>query len=90
MLHVVPTATLQNRLLAEAFRVLRPGGVFVGSDSRPTLPFRLLHLGDAMNVLDPGRFRERLTGVDQRGPPGTAHAVLSLSRQRRARARCHR
>jgi ubiquinone/menaquinone biosynthesis C-methylase UbiE len=33
MLHHVPTAALQDRLLAEARRVLRPGGVFAGFDA---------------------------------------------------------
>src|SRR5271169_2546158 len=33
MLHHVPSLQLQNRLLAEAFRVLRAGGVFAGTDS---------------------------------------------------------
>src|SRR5262249_20128660 len=32
MLHHVPTAALQDQLLAEARRVLRPGGVFAGFD----------------------------------------------------------
>ncbi|WP_458246850.1 class I SAM-dependent methyltransferase [Streptomyces sp. MAI_2237] len=63
MLHHVATSALQDRLFAEAFRVLRPGGVFAGSDSRPTLPFRLLHLGDTMNVLAPGGLGPRLTAA---------------------------
>jgi 16S rRNA A1518/A1519 N6-dimethyltransferase RsmA/KsgA/DIM1 with predicted DNA glycosylase/AP lyase activity len=34
MLHHVPSPALQDRLLAEVCRVLKPGGVFAGSDSR--------------------------------------------------------
>ena len=34
MLHHVPTDRLQDRLFAEAFRVLRPGGVFAGDRGR--------------------------------------------------------
>src|SRR5580693_5020208 len=34
MLHHVPSAALQDRLLAEVARVLRPGGIFAGVDSR--------------------------------------------------------
>src|SRR5437879_3591019 len=34
MLHHVPSVELQDRLLGEVHRVLRPGGLFVGSDSR--------------------------------------------------------
>ena len=33
MLHHVPSVTLQDQLLAEAWRVLRPGGVFAGTDT---------------------------------------------------------
>ena len=34
MLHHVPTLALQNKILAEALRVLRPGGVFLYTDAR--------------------------------------------------------
>ncbi|WP_433517629.1 class I SAM-dependent methyltransferase [Nonomuraea sp. CA-143628] len=60
MLHHIPSAELQDRLFAEARRVLRPGGVFAGSDSGMSLPFRLLHLGDTMVVVDPDTFDGRL------------------------------
>jgi SAM-dependent methyltransferase len=46
MLHHVPTPALQDRLLAEVARVLRPGGVFVGVDSRDSDDFRALHVDD--------------------------------------------
>ncbi|HEY3467842.1 MAG TPA: class I SAM-dependent methyltransferase [Amycolatopsis sp.] len=59
MLHHVPTTALQDAIFAEAARVLRPGGTFCGTDSQLSFRFRLLHLGDTMNVLDaatlPGR-----------------------------------
>jgi SAM-dependent methyltransferase len=60
MLHHVPTRPMQDGIFAEAFRVLRPGGVFAGSDSRLSLRFRLLHIGDTMNVVDPEELPERL------------------------------
>ena len=36
MLHHVPTRARQDQVLAEAFRLLRPGGTFLGSDSLPS------------------------------------------------------
>ncbi|MFL5245263.1 MAG: class I SAM-dependent methyltransferase [Gemmataceae bacterium] len=60
MLHHVPTVALQDRLLAEARRVLRPGGVFAGFDAVGSLAFRLIHLGDAYNPVDPDTFGARL------------------------------
>jgi len=60
MLHHVPTAAEQDQLFAEARRVLAPGGVFAGSDSLSTPVFRLAHLGDVMNVVDPEELPARL------------------------------
>ncbi len=60
MLHHVPSPEQQDRLFAEAARVLRPGGVFAGLDSRISLRFRLLHIGDTMVVVDPATLPDRL------------------------------
>lgn len=60
MLHHVPSVALQDRLLAEVARVLRPDGVFAGTDSRESRPFRLLHIFDTLVVVDPGTFPDRL------------------------------
>jgi SAM-dependent methyltransferase len=60
MLHHVPTAELQDRLFAEAFRVLRPGGVFAGSDGVPSRMFRVLHFRDTCNPVPPETLPDRL------------------------------
>jgi SAM-dependent methyltransferase len=60
MLHHVPSASLQDRLLAEVRRVLRPGAVFVGSDSTTSFVFRLAHWFDTMVLVDPETFAARL------------------------------
>jgi SAM-dependent methyltransferase len=60
MLHHVPSPEQQDALFAEACRVLRPGGVFRGVDSQPSLLIRVLHIGDTMVVLDPATLPDRL------------------------------
>lgn len=60
MLHHVPSPALQDKLLREARRVLRLGGIFVGIDSTLSFPFRLIHIGDTMVAVNPDTFTQRL------------------------------
>ncbi|MEV6876731.1 class I SAM-dependent methyltransferase [Amycolatopsis sp. NPDC051128] len=60
MLHHVPTARLQDAIFAEAARVLRPGGTYCGFDGQLNFRFRLLHIGDTMNVVDAATLPARL------------------------------
>ena len=60
MLHHVPTPALQDRLFAEALRVLSPGGVFAGSDGVASLGFRIVHIGDTYNPVSPDTLPQRL------------------------------
>jgi SAM-dependent methyltransferase len=63
MLHHLPSRAAQDRLFAEAARVLVPGGVFAGTDSQPSLRFRLIHLADTCNPVDPGTLAARLAAA---------------------------
>jgi ubiquinone/menaquinone biosynthesis C-methylase UbiE len=63
MLHHVPTRAGQDRVLAEAFRVLRPGGTFLGSDSLPSDGLHQFHEGDTYNPVEPAAFLTRLQTV---------------------------
>jgi SAM-dependent methyltransferase len=60
MLHHVPTAAQQDQLLREACRVLRPGGVLVGSDSVDSPRVRAGHADDVFNPVDATTFADRL------------------------------
>jgi ubiquinone/menaquinone biosynthesis C-methylase UbiE len=63
MLHHVPTLALQNKILAEALRVLRPGGVLIGSDSLASSDLHHFHSGDTYNPVDPASLLSRLQTV---------------------------
>jgi ubiquinone/menaquinone biosynthesis C-methylase UbiE len=61
MLHHVPTPALQDRLLADAARVLRPGGLLAGTDSLGTgRAFKLLHVRDTLVPVAPEELPARL------------------------------
>ena len=60
MLHHVPSPELQDRLFSEVCRVLRPGGIYVGSDSTPSLRWRLFHIADTCVAVDPKTLQPRL------------------------------
>lgn len=63
MLHHVPTADVQDAVLAESRRVLIPGGVLAGSDSTTSVRFRLFHLFDVHNPIDPDALPARLSAA---------------------------
>lgn len=60
MLHHVPSQELQNQLLGEVLRVLKPGGFFVGCDSLQTWFMRVIHIGDTLVPVNPDTFGVRL------------------------------
>jgi ubiquinone/menaquinone biosynthesis C-methylase UbiE len=61
MLHHVPSAELQDAVLAEACRVLKPGGTFAGSDSLGGgFAFWALHIADTFMRVPPETLADRL------------------------------
>ena len=63
MLHHIPSPALQDRLLHEVCRVLKPGGAFVGSDTLETWLMRVLHIGDDFVPVNPDDFATRLSAA---------------------------
>ncbi len=60
MLHHVPSAAMQDEVLREIRRVLRPGGELAGCDSLPSAYMRLIHMGDTFVPVDPDGLPNRL------------------------------
>ena len=60
MLHHVPSRVLQDRLLAELCRVLRPGGLLIGTDAVATGELDEFHRGDTYVPCDPEDMPARL------------------------------
>ncbi len=59
--HHVPSPELQNRLIAEVRRVLRPDELFAGTDSTETTARWVLHEGDVYVPVDPTALAPRLS-----------------------------
>ena len=72
MLHHLPTVALQNQVLEEAWRVLRPAGILVGSDSLGCTELHDFHAGDTYNPIEPSSLITRLQTI------GFDHVMVSV------------
>jgi len=68
MLHHVPTVAMQDRMLGEFCRVLRPGGILVGTDGMDTPGRRQVHVGDVFLPVHPDELPGRLRSAGFRHP----------------------
>ena len=73
MLHHVPTRQLQDLVLAEARRVLRPGGLLVGTDGEDTPARRALHVERRLRPVRPRRAARAPAGRRVRRRRGRQH-----------------
>jgi SAM-dependent methyltransferase len=63
VMHHVPSAALQDRIFAEAYRVLAPGGGFFAMDPRDSEPLREFHIDDTFVPMPPETIASRLERV---------------------------
>jgi SAM-dependent methyltransferase len=66
MLHHLPTPADQDRLFAELNRVVRPGGIVIGSDSLDSPEFSQFHVDDICTPIDPATLQPRLEAAGLR------------------------
>jgi ubiquinone/menaquinone biosynthesis C-methylase UbiE len=85
MLHHVPTLALQNKILAEAFRVLRPGGVLICSDSLASNDLHHFHEGDTYNPVEPTSVLARLQTLGFENITVVVDGILKFIAHRPAR-----
>jgi len=64
MLHHLPTPADQDRLFVELNRVVRQGGIVMGSDSLDSPEFRSFHVDDICTPVDPALLAGRLEAAD--------------------------
>ena len=76
MLHHVPSTALQDQMLAELRRVLRPGGLLAGTDGVATPARRELHVGDDYLPIDPATMAGRLAAA------GFVHITVEVEEDR--------
>jgi len=88
MLHHVPTTAAQDQILAEAFRVLRPGGVLIGSDSLPSDDLHHFHAGDTYNPVEPATVPTRLQTLGFGEITVIVDESLKFMARKRARGGC--
>ena len=63
VLHHLKSLELQDRMFAEAFRVLRPGGVFIAFEIADSWLHRVGHIGSTFTPVTPGSVFPRLNAV---------------------------
>ena len=63
VLHHTETPAVQDRVFAELLRVLRPGGVLVGSEGYDNERTRLAHVGDQFVPVYPEELPRRLEAI---------------------------
>jgi SAM-dependent methyltransferase len=83
MLHHIPTPELQDRFFNEAYRVLRPGGIFAGVDSLPSRLMSLFHIWDTMTLVGLETIIQRLISAgfaDVQADAGTDRFRFSARR----------
>jgi SAM-dependent methyltransferase len=63
VLHHTETPAVQDGIFAELLRVLRPGGILVGSEGYDNERTRLAHAGDQFVPVDPDGLPQRLEAI---------------------------